>query len=208
MSMQRVFMVSVGILLSMCVSAQKKVLEQGLGLVFDQSNVHGIAMRTIRDTAFMSNFKLRLRRYGIIYQARMDIVGSKAVSLSAGSSITIGYSSTGNNGTTTVKYEGNKGTHLAFDIPVFFDLNIGLHSAKEESKQTFGVYAGVGYAYSYTKMHTSLGLLTLDGFDPVFRAGFRMGKRWENRWGMALTMRGSPRSGAIRAYGVQLLKEL
>ncbi len=214
MSMQRVFMVVMGILLSVGLSAQSKVLEQGFGLAFDETNVRGIGSREINGSITMSDFRLRLRRYGVVYLARMDVIGGKAVSLSLGSSITAGWSSTRNyrsvdhTGGTSVTVENKGGSHFAFDIPVFADLNIGLHSAKEESRSSFGVYAGVGYAYSYTKIHTSIGMLTYDGFDPVFRLGFRMGKRWENRWGMAFTARGDPASGSIRTYGVQLLKEL
>lgn len=210
----RIFLLACILLISVGLSAQNKILEQGLGLTFDQTKVHATARHETDSGFTVSDFNLRLRRYGIIYLARMDLIGGKAFSVSLGSSVTAGYSSTRNyrsvdyDGTTSVVVERKGGTHFAFDIPVFMDVNIGLHSAKDESRRAFGVYAGAGYAYSYTKIHTSIGMLTFDGFDPLFRAGFRMGKRWETRWGIALTARGSLKAGKIRTYGIQLLKEL
>lgn len=214
MSKQRVFVLVCTLLMSVSLSAQNKGFDQGFGLAGDQTRVHGIAQHEVSGAITISNFTLRLRRYGVVYLLRKDLIGNDAFSISLGASVTAGWSATRNyrsvdfDGTRSITVENKGGSHFAFDIPVFADVNFGLHSAKDESRRKFGLYAGAGYAYSYTKIHTSIGMITYDGYDPVFRVGFRMGKRWENRWGMAATVRGSLESGAIRTYGVQLLKEL
>jgi hypothetical protein len=215
MSKQRVILLACTLLVSVGLSAQKKRFDQGFGLAGDQTRVHATGQyENESGTITISDYNLRLRRYGVIYVARMDLIGGKAFSISLGSSVTAGWSSTRNyrsvdiTGGTSAVVQRHGGSHLAFDIPVFVDVNIGLHSAIDESRRKFGLYAGAGYGYSYTKIHTSIGMIAYDGFDPIFRIGFRMGKRWENRWGMAATVRGSPESGAIRTYGLQLLKEL
>jgi hypothetical protein len=214
MSKQRVFLLAFTLLVSVGLSAQKKGFDQGFGLAGDQTEVHATGQHETPGSITFSDYSLRLRRYGVIYLARMDLIGGKAFSISLGSAVTAGWSSTRNyrsvdvTGTNSVVVERHGGSHFAFDIPVFMDMNFGLHSARDESRRKFGVYAGAGYAYSYTKIHTSIGMIIYDGFDPVFRIGFRMGKRWENRWGMAAIVRGNPESGSIRTYGLQLLKEL
>lgn len=214
MSKQRVFLFACTLLLSVGLSAQKKGFDQGFGLAGDQTMVHGTAQHEVSGSVTISDFTLRLRRYGVIYMIRRDLIGDQAFSISLGASATAGWSSTRNyrsvdfNGTTSAVVQRHGGSHFAFDIPVFADVNFGLHSARDESRRKFGLYAGAGYAYSYTKIHTSIGMIAYDGFDPIFRVGFRMGKRWENRWGMAAMVRGSLDEGAVRTYGIQLLKEL
>ena len=102
--------------------------------------------------------------------------------------------------------QGKKGGHLAFEIPVVADLNIGLHSASDDARRSLGLYVGGGYQYSYTKVYTSVGKVPFDSFDPVFRAGLRMGKSWETRWSLGFNMRGV--SGGNRTYSIHWLKEL
>ena len=193
------------------VMAQQVQFAYAMGLTGTTSNVEGSASTGKDSLMTKSDYQLRLRRFGFIFQVRAELLQWKDGSVSIGTPLMIGYSvsnkynSVDVNGGRITKVDSVKGAHFAFEIPVLLELNIGLHSAEQESSR-FGIYVGGGYAYNYTKIHTSVGVKPLDGFDPILRSGIRMGRSWENRWGLAITMRGQTQSS--RTYGIQLLKEL
>lgn len=211
MRFQKIFLLVCLLFAGDLLMAQQIQFAQALGLTGTTSNVSGRAS-TGRDSLMInSDYQLRLRRFGIIYQARTELMQWKGGTISIASPAMIGfsissrYNSVDVSGGRSTKVDSVKGAHIAFEIPVIAELNIGLHSAADESGR-FGIYIGGGYTYSYTKIHTSVGVKQLDGIDPILRAGIRMGKSWETRWGLAFTMRG--RTEASRTYGIQLLKEL
>jgi hypothetical protein len=190
--------------------AQVKIA-QGLGLFAGRANVSGQA-RGLSDSVLTDcSYRLQLRQFGLVYTLRAELFQWKGGSVSIASPVMLGIGFTGNynstdfNGSSTKLTEGVKGSHLAFELPVVADLNIGMHSAADE-KGSFGFYLGAGYAYSYTKLYSSVGKIPFDGFDPLVRAGIRMGRSWETRWGLVFSMRGSKSS--TRMFGLQLLKEL
>jgi hypothetical protein len=198
------------------VSAQLlKRPDQVLGLSFSTSDVRGTASLITDNSSVHANYTTTLRQYGIVYGFRYNIIKWGFGSISLGSPLMAGFSSTDKyrsedfNGTKKDTITGITGLNFACEIPVFADFNLGLYSAEDESpKKRFGVYAGVGYMYSYTRIHTSVGRANYDGFEPAIRAGIRMGRRWEKRWSLALTMRAGYMNSGMRAYGLQLLKEL
>jgi hypothetical protein len=190
--------------------AQVKIA-QGLGLFAGRANVSGVA-RGISDSVLTDcSYHLQLRQFGLVYTLRAELFQWKGGSVSIASPMMLGVGFTGNYNSTDVNSSGTKlkegisGSYLAFELPVVADLNIGMHSAADE-KGSFGFYLGAGYAYSYTKLHTSVGKVPFDGFDPLVRVGIRMGRNWETRWGLAFSIRGARNS--TRMYGLQLLKEL
>ncbi|MES2003794.1 MAG: hypothetical protein V4450_04685 [Bacteroidota bacterium] len=195
--------------------AQAPRVDQVFGLGGSTSNISGMA-RSVSGTSVMDiNYSARLRQFGIVYGPRVDVLAWKSGSLSISSPLMLGFASTDQyrsidyNGSTRDTIEGLRGTSFAVEVPVFADLNIGLHSAADESlRKHFGLFIGAGYAYNFAKVRTSIGKLTYDGFDPVFRAGIRMGRTWENRFSLALTVRGNLNANSVRSYGLQLLKEL
>ena len=196
-------------------TAQKSRPDQILGLSYSGSNISRTGAWVTDTSAIHSAYSAKLRQYGIVYGFRYDVLSWKLGSVSLGSPMMLGFSTTSQyrsvdvNGTKKDTITGLMGTNLAFEIPVFADLNIGLHSAVDESqKHRSGFYVGAGYMYSYTRIRTSLGRVNYDGFEPVVRAGIRLGRAWENRFSIAFTMRGGYRNNGMRTYGVQLLKEL
>jgi hypothetical protein len=214
MSIQRKFLVICILLSSLGAFAQNKRMEQSFGLAGSTTKVSGKARAVTDSTVLDSDFRLTLRQYGIYYSARVDLLQWSLGSISIGGSATGGVSTTSNyrsedfNGTKMDTVEGVKGLNFAFDIPVFADLNIGLHSAAAEANQKIGIYLGAGYGYNYTRIKTSAGRVTYDGFDPILRAGIRMGSRWDTRWSIGFMVRGSLQANSGRTYGLNLLKEL
>jgi hypothetical protein len=175
--------------------AQVKIA-QGLGLFAGRANVSGFARGHVRqcidrlqlppavaaiwpgvhDTGRTVSMERRFCKHRFANHAGIGFTGN--------------YNSTDFNGSTTKLKEGINGAHLAFELPVVADLNIGMHSAADE-KGSFGFYLGAGYAYSYTKLRTSVGKVPFDGFDPLVRVGIRMGRNWETRWGLVFSIRGA-----------------
>ncbi len=195
--------------------AQKSRPDQVFGLSFSTSNVSRTGAWVTDTSAIHSDYTATIRQFGIVYGFRYDLLSWKQGSISLGSPLMLGFSTTNKyrsvdvNGTKKDTITGLMGTNVAFEIPVFADLNIGLHSAEDDSRDhSFGVYVGVGYLYSYTRIRTSLGRVNYDGFEPAVRAGIRLGKSWENRFSIAFTMRGGYKDNGMRTYGLQLLKEL
>jgi len=168
--------------------------DQVLGLSFSTSDISGTGSVVTATSTVHSNYTATLRQYGFVYGFRYNIIKLSIGSISLGSPLMAGFSSTDKyhsidfDGTKRDTIAGITGLNFACEIPVFADLNLGLYSAEDESpKKRFGVYAGVGYMYSYTRVHTSLGRSNYDGFEPAVRAGIRMGKRWESRWSLTFT---------------------
>ena len=197
---------------STSLNAQNLRIAQALGLSGSTANIKGQARGMVDSVMVSSDFSLRLQQFGLVYQFRLELIQFNGGSVSiaapvmAGFSLTNKYHSRDFNGTSYRDVDSVKGGHFAFEVPVYADLNLGLHSAADESGRRIGIYVGAGYPYSYTKLHTSVGKVRFDGFDPVVRAGIRLGRAWETRWGIAFSVRGS--SSATRTYGLQLLKEL
>lgn len=202
------FIFSMGIL-----SAQTTRLEQSFGLIGNGSFIRGVARSVTPTATTEAKYTVRMIQFGLMYYPRMDLIQGTDVSLSIGAPVMLGYgftykySSTDFDGTTTTTSEGIKGGHLAFSVPVVMDLNLGLHSAADETRRKFGVYVGAGYGYSFTRIRTSLGKVTYDGFDPVLRAGIRLGDSWERRLTLGFTMKGVS-ADHPKTYEFQLLKDL
>lgn len=197
---------------STSLKAQNLKIAQALGLGWTTANIKGQARGMVDSVMVNSDYSLRLQQFGLVYQLRLELFQFNGGSVSIGAPVMAGFSITGKyhsrdfNGTTYRDVDSVKGSHFAFEVPVYADLNLGLHSAADESGRKIGLYVGAGYAYTYTRLHTSVGKVVFDGFDPVVRAGIRMGRAWETRWSIAFSVRGS--SSANRTYGLQLLKEL
>jgi hypothetical protein len=196
-------------------NAQKVIVEQGLGLSASQSTVKGFASATTDNgSTINSNYSVRLRQYGLVYQWRANLFQTKNLSLSLGTPLMLGWSVSRNyhsydhSGGKIDTVDNVQGTQIAIEAPVVLDLNFGLHSAKEESRRKLGGYFGIGYAYGFTGIKTSVGTVFYDGFEPLVRAGIRMGKAWETRWSINVNVRGGFTEGSNRQYGLQLLKEL
>ncbi len=212
MSFQRNLLFSLGILSGMGLFAQKR-LEQSFGLAGGRTGVQGQARLVTETSVISSDYQLRLLQFGIVYYPRIDVIQWKQGSISVGAPAFVGisgsgkYRSTDFDGTKTTTVEGVRGISFAFDVPVVADLNIGLRSAAQE-KGRFGFYAGAGYGYSYTKIHTSLGKRNFDGFDPVLRGGIRMGREWQSRCTLGVTVRGSGQNHSIRTYALHFLKDI
>ncbi|MBV9988776.1 MAG: hypothetical protein JO301_13950 [Chitinophagaceae bacterium] len=210
MQFQRILLIGSLVLFSFKVSAQVSIA-QGLGFYASATNVTGQA-RGLKDSVLTDcNFHLQLRQFGLVYIIRAELAQWKAGSVSIGSPVKLGLGFTGNynsadfNGSTTRYCDTVRGAALAFELPLVMDLNIGLHSAADE-KGNFGFYIGAGYCYSYANLHTSVGKFRFDGFDPLLRAGIRMGRNWETRWSLGFAVKGS--GSSTRTYGLQILKEL
>ena len=192
--------------------AQNGGIDQGFGLSVSVADVNGTRRVSSTSGSIDADYSVRVKQFGIVYAVRTDLIRWKGGSISIGSPLMLGWSRTNRyrsidfDGTKRDTITGIKGTQLAFEIPVVADLNIGLHSAGDESRRSLGLYIGVGYQYSYTKIRTSVGKVPYDQFDPVFRAGLRMGAAWETRWSIGLNVRGA--SNTNRTYGIHLLKEL
>lgn len=196
--------------------AQTVHVDQAFGLGVTTSDISGKARLQTDSSVVEADYSLKLRQFGIVYGARVNVFSWSFGSVSIGSPIMLGFSTTSNyrsidfNGTKRDTIEGLKGTRLAIELPLFADLNIGLYSAADDSrKKNIGIYVGAGYVYNYTKLHTSVGNLIYDGFEPCVRAGIRMGDAWERRFSIGFTVRGDLKNnGSTRTYGIQLLKEL
>lgn len=192
--------------------AQNSGVDQGFGLSVSVADVNGTRRVSSTSATIDADYSVRVKQFGIVYAIRKDFIRWRGGSISIGSPLMLGFSSTNRyrsidfDGTKRDTITGIKGTQLAFEIPVVADLNIGLHSAADESRRSLGLYIGVGYQYSYTKIRTSVGKVPYDKFDPVFRAGIRMGAVWETRWSIGFNVRGA--SNTNRTYGIHLLKEL
>ncbi len=196
-------------------SAQNVRIDQVFGLGATTSNISGTASLTADASHINADYTVKLRQFGIVYGAKMDVFAWKFGSISIGSPVMLGFSTSSNyrsidfNGTKRDTIEGLLGTRLAFELPLYADINIGLHSAADESdRNNLGVYVGAGYMYSYTRIRTSVGSISHDGFDPCLRAGIRMGRTWESRFSIGFTVRGDFRNNGLRTYGIQVLKEL
>lgn len=193
-------------------SAQQHGIDQAFGLLGSRADVSGLArMRT--DTSMLDvDYSVRVKQIGIVYAIRKDLVYWKWGSISIGSPLMLGVSYTNRyrsydfNGSRKDTVQGKKGTHIAFEIPVVADLNIGLHAASDDTKRSLGFYLGVGYQYSFTKLYTSAGKVPYDRFDPIFRTGIRMGHSWETRWSLGFNVRGT--SNTHRTYSIHWVKEL
>ncbi|MBI2284286.1 MAG: hypothetical protein HYU71_11300 [Bacteroidetes bacterium] len=196
--------------------AQSVRVDQVFGLGITGANISGKAGLITDSSAINADYSVKVHQFGIVYGARVNIVTWRFGSVSIGSPIMLGLSTTGNyrsvdfNGTKRDTIVGLRGTRLALELPLFADLNIGLSSAADDSRnKNFGIYIGAGYMYSYTRLRTSVGNVIFDGFDPCVRAGIRIGSSWERRYSVGFTMRGNlSNNGSPRTYGIQLLKEL
>lgn len=192
--------------------SQNRGVDQGFGLLGSGVDISGIAKYRTDSSSIDAAYTMRVKQIGIVYSIRKDLVTWRWGSISIGSPMMLGLSFTNRyrsidfNGTKRDTIEGKKGTHLAFEIPIVADLNIGLHSASDDSRRSLGLYVGAGYQYSFTKVYTSVGKIPFDSFDPVLRAGIRMGKAWQTRWSLGFNMRGV--STGRRTYSIHWLKEL
>lgn len=212
-----VFLFCAGIFLPVTVlDAQTIRVDQVFGLGVTGADISGKA-GLITDTSVIdADYSVKVRQFGIVYGARVNVIAWRFGSVSIGAPVMMGLSTTSNyrsvdfNGTKRDTIVGLSGTRLALELPLFADLNIGLYSAVDDSRnKNFGIYIGAGYMYSYTRLRTSIGNVIFDGFDPCVRTGIRVGGAWEKRFSIAFTMRGSfSTSGSPRTYGIQLLKEL
>ena len=217
MRKQRIFLITCFVLSSVCLVAQQVSFEQSFGLSGGGSSViKKTAIGPIDTTQVNSTFSARLLQFGIVYYPRIEFLRGRSVSLSIGSPVMLGlgistkYASSDRDIATGVvtQREGITGADLAFTLPVVMDLNIGLHSAADETNQRIGFYVGAGYGYSYNRIKTSVGKVFYDGFDPIFRAGLRLGRAWENRFTLGLNMRGMLNGNSVRIYEIHLLKDL
>lgn len=192
--------------------AQQRGVNQGFGLLGSRADISGAARYRTDSSAIDASYTMRVKQIGIVYSIRKDLLIWKWGSVSIGSPMMLGVSFTNRyrsidfDGTKNDTITGKKGAHLAFEIPIVADLNIGLYSASDESKRALGIYVGGGYQYSYTRILTSVGKVPFDSFDPVLRAGIRMGKAWETRWSLGFNVRGV--SDGNRTYSIHWLKEL
>ncbi len=214
MGKQRIILIACFICLSVNLFAQRVHIDQSFGLSASTADIHGKAKLVTDSSVTDSDYKLTLRQYGIVYFPRVDLVQWKNGSVSIGSAFMLGfstthkYTSTDFNGTRDTAIAGVNGAYLAFTIPLNMDINFGLHSAQDESRKSFGFYAGAGYSYNYTKIKTSIGRFPYDGFDPVFRAGIRLGASWQNRCDIGFSIRGALRNNPMRIYELHILKDL
>lgn len=196
--------------------AQSVRVDQVFGLGATSANISGKAGLITDSSAINADYSVKVHQFGIVYGARVNLIAWRFGSVSIGSPIMLGLSTTGNyrsvdfNGTKKDTIVGLSGTRLALELPLFADLNIGLYSAADDSRnKNFGIYIGAGYMYRYTRLRTSVGNVIYDGFDPCVRAGIRVGGTWEKRFSIGFTMRGNfSTSDSPRTYGIQLLKEL
>lgn len=192
--------------------SQKRGVDQAFGLLGSKADINGVARYRTDSSAIDAQYSMRVKQIGIVYTIRKQLVtwGWGSVSIASpmmlGVSFTNRYRSIDFDGTKNDTITGKHGGHLAFEIPLVADLNFGLLSASDDSKRALGIYVGGGYQYSYTKIYTSVGKVPFDSFDPVFRAGIRMGKAWETRWSLGFNMRGA--SSDNRTYSIHWLKEL
>jgi hypothetical protein len=213
--MQRSLLLAGCLVLCVNLFSQKIRFDQSFGLGANIADISGV--NNFFDTTgkpVLSEYTVRVKKFGIVYTPRIDLLGTKDVSLSIATPFMLGFSTTNKyrsvdvNGTKKDTIEGLRGTSLAFELPVFADINIGLRSAADESKRVFGVYAGVGYIYSYTTVKTTAGKVDYDNWEPAIRAGIRMGASWEKRWSLLLVVHGKFEHGSQKTYGLQILKEL
>lgn len=209
--MQRIFLLATGLLLCTCAFSQRVRLEQSFGIAGTQANVSGT--RDVLDT-LRTDYSLRVRTYGLTYAPRVDLFGTKDFSVSIAAPMMFGYSSTSKYRSIDVHpskkdtVENLRGVHWAFEVPVIADFNFGLRSASEESRRNFGFFAGIGYIYTYTKIKATGGMMPFDRWEPICRAGIRMGSAWEKRWSIVFNIRGKLEGGAQKTYGLQVVKEL
>jgi hypothetical protein len=212
MSIQKNLLFCVGILTGIGAFSQNR-FNQSFGLMGSRANISGHAQVVTDSSMVNSDYQLRLLQFGIVYYPRIDLLQWTSGSISIGAPVMAGVSASGKyrstdfDGTKTTTVEGVKGMSFTFDIPIVADLNIGLHSAMQD-KGKFGFYVGAGYGYSYTKIRTSVGRIIFDGFDPVVRAGLRMGRAWQTRWTLGFTVRGSGANNSIRTYALHILKDI
>jgi hypothetical protein len=166
--MQRSLLLAGCLVLCVNLFSQKIRFDQSFGLGANIADISGV--NNFFDTTgkpVLSEYTVRVKKFGIVYTPRIDLLGTKDVSLSIATPFMLGFSTTNKyrsvdvNGTKKDTIEGLRGTSLAFELPVFADINIGLRSAADESKRVFGVYAGVGYIYSYTTVKTTAGKVAL-----------------------------------------------
>jgi len=192
--------------------SQNRGVDQAFGLLGSKVDISGLARYRTDSSAIDAQYSMRVKQIGIVYSIRKDLIKWRWGSVSIGSPMMLGVSFTNRyrsfdfDGTKRDTIQGKKGAHLAFEIPIVADLNIGLHSASDDTKKPLGIYVGGGYQYSYTKIYTSVGKVPFDSFDPVLRAGIRMGKAWETRWSLGFNIRGV--SNGNRTYSIHWLKEL
>jgi hypothetical protein len=214
MSVQRIIILGFCLLPVTALFAQKIHFNQVLGLSGSTSKVSRQSTLHTDTSTINSDYQLRLNQYGIVYSPRIDLISSSVFSVSVAAPFVLGFSTTGKyssidfNGVKKDTINGIKGTSFLFELPLVVDLNFGLNSAQDESRRAFGFYVGAGYAYTYTKIKTSLGAMPYDGFEPMLRAGIRMGEHWETRWSIGFSIKGDLRNNGIRAYGLQISKEL
>ena len=213
---QPIFLIACFILLSSSLIAQRVNIDQSFGLSGSGSTIHGVAMRQTDTTNTLANFELKLLQFGIVYYPRVDFIRWKGGSFSIGTPLMAGFSVTGKYRSTDLEsvtgkrdtVTGVSGVDFAFSVPVVVDLNIGLHSADEESTQRLGIYVGGGYGYNYTRVNTSQGKVNYDGFESVFRAGIRLGRVWENRFTIGFNVRGLFENAKAKTYEVHFVKDL
>lgn len=195
-------------------SAQRIQIDQVFGLGGTIADFAGTRTTQSGNTTLRSDYQFRIKQYGLVYGPRVDLLGTRDFSLSlamplfAGISHTNAFRSIDFDGVKRDTIDGLRGTHVAAEVPFFADLNFGLRSASDPSLRSFGFFAGIGYSYSYTSVKTTQGQIPFDRWEPVLRAGLRMGSSWEKRWSILFQLRGEFGSQAQKTYGLQILKDL
>lgn len=212
--MQRILCLIAGLLAGYGAACQVVRIDQSFGLATTYANFSDARNFLKGNTTVHSDYRFRIKQYGIVYGPKVDVLATKDVSISLampvmlGLAITHRYRSYDMDGSKTDTIEGLRGSRVAFEIPVFAELNIGLRSAADERQRMFGLFAGAGYSYSFTQVKTTEGYIPFDRWEPVVRAGIRFGNKWENRYSLAFTLRRQWQNGSQPTYGLQLMKEL
>lgn len=212
--MQRILCLLVCTCLFHGLSAQVIHVDQAFGIYGTSGDFSGSRNFTDSISSISSNYSVRVKQLGLVYGPRVDLVGNKFISLSLAMPLTFGFAFTNNyrsydvRPTKTDTIQGIRGTRIAFSIPVFADINIGLRSASDEERRVFGIFFGAGYGYSFAQIKTSAGIIPFDRWEPVGRAGIRMGQTWEKRWSIIFNIHGEWTKDAQRTYGLQVIKDL
>lgn len=178
-----------------------------MGVVFSATDIKS---RTVAG-AMLTEHTTRLNYLGVSYFARMVLVKRDNRSFSIGSPVTLGISwATLNDsysysmissvappvGTTG---SGSKKPHVALELPIVLDHNIGAGSSPG-NKKSFGAYFGAGAAYTYTSISLSDGSnRKVDSYDPLVRAGIRLGAHQPFTFGLSYKWN--------KQIGLQILKD-
>jgi hypothetical protein len=209
--MQRALPLAICLILCTGLFAQKLQVNQSFGI--SGTIVDASGSRNLLDTLH-SDYTVRVKTFGVVYSPRVDLLTTKDLSVSIAAPMMLGMSFTNKYRSVETHplkkdtIEGLRGAHISFELPFIADVNIGLHTASDETRRRFCVSAGAGYIYSYTEIKTTGGKIPFDRWEPILRAGIRMGETWEKRWSILFNIRGRLEGGATKTYGLQIVKEL